>query len=151
MKNRWFETVFLVSLIERVLNNNNAKYENTIIISEKQYNICQIYMNNEVRISHIGQGFSRNYFLKIELEYFTCYARAKGRYYFFEAWCKIDKAKKSLEGKKEYLDIAKEDYKEDLAKHPYNEELLTYDLEEIEDTKKEIAQLEEYISNYKVG
>lgn len=44
MKNKWFEEVFLASLVEKA-KNNPEKYQHQVILSPKQADICYRYMN----------------------------------------------------------------------------------------------------------
>lgn len=82
MKNDWFNNTFLPSVTERM--ENNQKYPNTMILSEKQENICIRYMRPKQ--CYGDYGYFTNY--EYECNGYKYQMYFHGRYTYLS--CKID-------------------------------------------------------------
>lgn len=89
MKSKWFDDVFLPSVTERM--ESNKKYPNTMILSEKQEDICLRYM--EPKQCYGDYGYFTNYTYSLNGYKYLLYKQ--GRYSFLS--CRIDKRAKSEE------------------------------------------------------
>ena len=76
-KNEWFEKNFLQSIIEKA-NANSKKYKNCVILTEKQYFVCEQYM--ELKMSYGDYGYFYNLVYKTNTHSFI--ARQEGKYNF---------------------------------------------------------------------
>ena len=83
MKSNWFTEVFLPSLVERA-KQNQPKYQDRVILSDKQYDIC--IRNMTVKQCYGDYG----YFTKLVYETGThkFMAERAGKYNFLYIWKK---------------------------------------------------------------
>ena len=76
MASKWFLEVFLPGAIEKM--QNNRKYPNTMILSDKQADVC--YRNMEHKESHTDYGWIG--YNEISVDGFVVTMYKKGRYTF---------------------------------------------------------------------
>lgn len=76
MKNKWFDEVLIPSIISRIL--ENKKYPNSLILSEKQVNVCRRYMERKEEYNLYGKWFS---FYEYHVDGFNLTLLKRGRYY----------------------------------------------------------------------
>lgn len=84
-KSKWFDEVFLPSLTEKM--EKNEKYPNTMILSEKQYEICM--RNFQPQQCYGDYGDFTNYTYEANGYRYLIYFR--GRYTFLS--CRVDDRK----------------------------------------------------------
>lgn len=100
MASKWFLEVFLPGAIEKM--QNNRKYPNTMILSDKQADVC--YRNMEHKESHTDYG--RIGYNEISVDGFVVTMYKKGRYTFLEVH-KVATEQQKQEAKKIMNDINK--------------------------------------------
>lgn len=100
MASKWFLEVFLPGAIEKM--QNNRKYPNTMILSDKQADVC--YRNMEHKESHTDYGWTG--YNEISVDGFVVTMYKKGRYTFL-AVHKVATEQQKQEAKKIMNDINK--------------------------------------------
>lgn len=123
MKNTWFEETFLQSLIEKA--QNNIKYPNQLILSEKQADICSRYMNEKENSSDTKGGFiARSFYMEYRIDGHYTMIQKRGRYIFFYTHRittnkQIEKSKeikKEIDRLEDTLDILYENEENNMSK-----------------------------------
>lgn len=100
MASKWFLEVFLPSAIEKM--QNNRKYPNTMILSDKQADVC--YRNMEHKESHAEYGWIG--YNEISVDGFVVTMYKKGRYTFLSVH-KVATEQQKQEAKKIMNEINK--------------------------------------------
>ena len=100
MASKWFLEVFLPGAIEKM--QNNRKYPNTMILSDKQADVC--YRNMEHKESHTDYGWIG--YNEISVDGFVVTMYKKGRYTFLGVH-KVATEQQKQEAKKIMSDINK--------------------------------------------
>lgn len=83
MKNNWFDEVFLPSLVERA-KQNPAKYQDRVILSQKQYDVCLRNMN--IKQCHGDYGYFTRFVYETDTHKFM--TEQAGKYNFLYIWAK---------------------------------------------------------------
>ena len=84
MKAKWFSDVFLPSLIQRL--KQNTKYHDRVILSDKQYAICERNMN----VKNCYGDYGDFYVLVYETDTHKFQATQSGRYNFLYIYEKAE-------------------------------------------------------------
>lgn len=100
MASKWFLEVFLPGAIEKM--QNNRKYPNTMILSDKQADVC--YRNMEHKESHTDYGWIG--YNEISVDGFVVTMYKKGRYTFLDVH-KVATEQQKQEAKKIMSEINK--------------------------------------------
>ena len=77
-KKEWFRETFLPGIIERM--KNNAKYPNSVILSEKQEAVCKNNMQLKVSVNDGGLTLYRNYYYECEINGYRFTMTKRGKY-----------------------------------------------------------------------
>lgn len=78
MKSKWFESVFLASLLPKM--ESNQKYPNSIILSEKQTEVCHSNMELKSSANDGGIAISRIYYYEYAMDGYVFSLFKRGRY-----------------------------------------------------------------------
>lgn len=124
MANKWFLEEFLPSAIEKM--QSNEKYPSTMILSEKQADVC--YRNMEHKESHTEYGWVG--YSEIAIDGFVVTMFKKGRYTFLSVY-KVPTKKQELEARAIKEDINELEDRLDVLYE--NKEENAQEIREIED------------------
>jgi hypothetical protein len=83
MKNNWFDEVFLPSLVERA-KQNPPKYQDRVILSQKQYDVC--LRNMSIKQCHGDYGDFTRFVYETDTHKFM--TEQAGKYNFLYIWAK---------------------------------------------------------------
>ena len=78
MKSKWFESVFLASLLPKM--ESNQKYPNSIILSDKQAEVCHNNMEYKSSANDGGIAVFRNYYYEYAMDGYVFSLFKRGQY-----------------------------------------------------------------------
>lgn len=78
MKSKWFESVFLASLLPKM--ESNQKYPNSIILSEKQADVCYNNMAHKSSANDGGITVFRSYYYEYAMDGYVFSLFKRGQY-----------------------------------------------------------------------
>lgn len=78
MKSKWFESVFLASLLPKM--ESNQKYPNSIILSDKQAEVCHNNMEHKSSANDGGITVFRTYYYEYAMDGYVFSLFKRGRY-----------------------------------------------------------------------